>query len=169
MLKFVICQLNWVNELIWLQICQTTGWGGTPIRAYGLGGDEGEDLLARGLCIGVDHGKLGEVDHVGDDVNDGEDDDRPGDSLVERNVLIEGNERVEGRLAKKRDEVTANREKDEGHIDMEDERSRTGNSFGLRKEVRRCCVGSRPHERYADSRKVMPNVARAVTELSLSW
>lgn len=36
-----------INGLIRLQICQTTGWGGTPIRAYGLSGDEGEDLSTR--------------------------------------------------------------------------------------------------------------------------
>ncbi|KAK1247066.1 hypothetical protein MKX08_000868 [Trichoderma sp. CBMAI-0020] len=32
---------------LYKMICQTTGWGGTPIRAYGLGGDEGEDLSTR--------------------------------------------------------------------------------------------------------------------------
>ena len=107
--------------------------GHDPASSSGPGdevrGNEGEDLLARGLCIGVDHGKLGEVDHVGDDVNDGEDDDGPGDSLVERDVLVERDERVERRPAEEGDEVAADGEQDECDIDVEDERSRTRDSY----------------------------------------
>ena len=107
--------------------------GHDPASSSGPGdevrGDEGEDLLARGLCIGVDHGKLGEVDHVGDDVNDGEDDDGPGDGLVERDVLVEGDKRVQGRAPEERDEVTADGEEDEGNVDVEDESSCTGDGW----------------------------------------
>ena len=101
-----------------------------------VGRNERKHLLASRLRIRVNHGELSEVDHVRHDVDNGEDDDRPSDSLVERNVLIEGNERVEGRLAEERDKVTANREKDEGHIDMEDERSRTGDRWNEHAEAK---------------------------------
>lgn len=96
-----------------------------------VGCDEREDLLAGRLRVGVDHGKLSEVDHVGDNVHDGEDDDGPGNGLVERNVLVEGDERVQGRAAQQRDEVAANWEEDERDIDVEDERSGTGDRFGM--------------------------------------
>ena len=90
-----------------------------------VGCDKGDNLLAGGLRVGVNHGELGEVDHVGDNVDNREDDDGPGDGLVERDVLVEGDERVQGRAPEERDEVAADGEKDERDIDVEHERSRT--------------------------------------------
>lgn len=95
-----------------------------------VGGDEREELLARRLRVRVDDRELGEVDHVRDDVDDGEDDDGPGDGLVERDVLVEGDERVQRGPAEERDEVAANGEQDERNVDVEDERSGTGDRCG---------------------------------------
>ena len=94
-----------------------------------VGSNEGDDLLAGGLGVAVDHRELGEVDHVRDDVDDGEDDDGPGNRLVERDVLVERNERVERGPAEERDEVAANGEQDERNVDVEDESSCTGNGW----------------------------------------
>lgn len=114
----------------------TEGGGHDPSSGTRAGnevcGNECDDLLAGRLCVGVDHGELGEVDHVRDDVDDGEDDDGPGDGLVERDVLIERNERAKRRAAQDGDEVAADGEEDERDIDVEDERSRTRDS----------CIGS---------------------------
>ena len=101
-----------------------------------VGGDKGKDLLAGRLRVGVNHGKLSEVDHVGDDVDDREDDDGPGDSLVERDVLVEGDERVEGRAPEERDEVAADGQQDERNIDVEDERSGTRDRWNAHMLVR---------------------------------
>ena len=110
----------------------TEGGGHDPAGRAGasdeVGGDEREQLLACRLRVGVDERELSEVNHVRDDVNDGENDDGPGDGLVERDVLVEGDERVQGRAAKKRDEVAADGEEDKRDIDVEDERSRTRDS-----------------------------------------
>ena len=95
-----------------------------------VGGDECENLLTGRLRVRVDHRELGEVDHVGDDVDDREDDDGPGDGLVERDVLVEGDERVQGRAAQQGDEIAADREEDERSIDVEDECGRTRDRFG---------------------------------------
>ncbi len=90
-----------------------------------VGSDKSEDTLASGLRVRVDDRKLGEVDHVGDNVDDREDDDRPSDRLVERDVLVERNDRVERGLAEQGDEVAANGEQNERNIDVEDESSGT--------------------------------------------
>lgn len=93
-----------------------------------VGGNEGKELLPEGYRVWIDHDELGKVDHVGDNVHDGEDDNGPGDSLVEGDVLVERNEGVERRPTEHGDEVSADGEKDEGDIDVEDEGSGTGDS-----------------------------------------
>lgn len=55
-------------------------------------------------------------------------DNGPGGRLVEGDVLVERNVVVEGRLADEGNEVAADRQQDEDHIDVENERSGTSNS-----------------------------------------
>ena len=62
-------------------------------------------------------------------MNDGPEDDRPGGGLVKSNVLVEGNDVVQGSPAQHGDEVPAHREQDEGDIDMENEGDGTGNDW----------------------------------------
>ena len=63
------------------------------------------------------------------DVDDGPEDDRPGDHLMESDVLIEGDNVVERRAPEDGDEVPADGEEDEDHVDMQDQGSRTGNNY----------------------------------------
>ena len=63
-------------------------------------------------------GEVCEVEHVRDSVNDRPEDDGPGGGLVEGDVLIEGNDVVQGSPAEDGDEVPAYGEQDEGDIDM---------------------------------------------------
>ena len=52
-------------------------------------------------------------------MNDRPEDDGPGGGLVERDILVEGDDVVQGSLAQHGDEAPAHREQDEGDIDME--------------------------------------------------
>lgn len=56
-----------------------------------VGSQESDNALASVLRISVSHSKLGKVDHVCGDVNEGAEDDGPGGSLVESDVLVERN------------------------------------------------------------------------------
>lgn len=89
--------------------------------------EERDDALAGGGRARIRHGELVEVAHVRCDVDDGPKDDRPSDHLMESDVLIEGDNVVERRAPEDGDEVPADGEEDEDHIDVQDERSRTGN------------------------------------------
>ena len=51
-------------------------------------------------------------------MDDRPEDDGPGGGLVECDVLVEGNDIIQGSLAQQGDEVPANREQDEGDIDV---------------------------------------------------
>ena len=135
-------------------------WASDEVR-----GDERDDLLAGRLRVGVDHGELGEVDHVRDDVDDGEDDDGPGDGLVERDVLVEGDDLVQGRAAEDRDEVAAHREEDERDVDVQHERGRTSDRFGSHERSGNGLGWNAQLSRHL--RKVIPNVELEVTRLSL--
>lgn len=70
---------------------------------------ESNDTLSRGDCIRVCHRELVEVDHVSSNVHEREEDNRPGGRFVEGDVLVEGNNVVQGRPTKYRDEVPADR------------------------------------------------------------
>ena len=89
--------------------------------------DERRDHLAGRVVVGVGHGEFGVVDHVGSDVDKGEEDDRPGDHLVEGDVLVKGDEVIERGASEEGDEVPADGEEDKDDIDVEDEGGRTGN------------------------------------------
>jgi hypothetical protein len=67
------------------------------------------------------------VDHVGDNMNDSESHDRPCGGFVESDVLVEGNDTIEGGLAKERDEVAANGKENEDDIDIKNEGGGTSN------------------------------------------
>lgn len=58
---------------------------------------------------------------MSDDVNDGPKDDGPGGGFVEGDVLVERDDVVQGCLAQQGYEVPANREQNEGYIDVKNE------------------------------------------------
>ena len=72
--------------------------------------------------------EVGKVDHVGDSVNYRPEDNGPGSGLMEGDILVEGNDVVQRCSAQHGDEVPANREQDEGSINMEDESSSAGDN-----------------------------------------
>lgn len=66
------------------------------------------------------------VEIVRPDVNHGKDEDRPGDDLVHRNVLVERNDAVERRRAQQCDNVAADREQNKGAVQVEHGGGTTG-------------------------------------------
>ena len=88
--------------------------------------EDDEPLLGR-VCRR--NGEVCKVEHVGDGVNDGPEDDGPGGGLVEGDVLVEGNDVVQRRPAQHGDEVPAYGEQDEGNIDMQNESSSTSDDW----------------------------------------
>jgi hypothetical protein len=76
---------------------------------------------------GVRACELAEVPHVGTNMDRGKDNNGPRGCDVEFDVVIERNDIVQGRLAEERDEVSADWEKNEDDIEMEDECGGTGN------------------------------------------
>jgi hypothetical protein len=69
------------------------------------------------------------VEHVGDGVNERPEDDGPGGGLVEGDVLVEGNDVVQGCPAQHGDEVPAYGEQDEGDIDVKNEGGSTSDGW----------------------------------------
>jgi hypothetical protein len=63
-------------------------------------------------------GELGQVVPMCDCVNPGEEYDGPGDQLVESNVLVERDDVVQRRATSHRYQVSANREENEGYVDV---------------------------------------------------
>jgi hypothetical protein len=53
---------------------------------------------------------------MGDSVNPGEEDDSPGDQLVECDILVEGDDVVQGCATSHGDEVPAHGEENEGYV-----------------------------------------------------
>ena len=74
----------------------------------------------------VGHGKTIEVDHMRGDVNTGANDDGPCSGLVKSNVLVEGDDIIKGCAAEEGDEVAADGEEDEYHINMQYKCGATG-------------------------------------------
>jgi len=93
-----------------------------------VGIEESDKLGTACLCTGVCEGKLGKVDHVRDNVNDGADNDRPGGSLMESDTLVKGDDLVERCATKEGDKIAADGEEDEDDINVEDKGGGTGNS-----------------------------------------
>lgn len=89
--------------------------------------------LSRGSRL--HHSQSGKIDHMGHDVDHTECSDGPSRRLVEINVFLEGDDVVKGGLAKERDEIAANREEDENDINVEYQRSGTGDSIGHTKHL----------------------------------
>ena len=77
-------------------------------------------------CALVDVGEPGKVDHVCENVYGGEGDDGPRSGLVERDVLVEGDDIVERSPTEERDEVTANWKQNKGGVDVQYEGGATG-------------------------------------------
>jgi len=87
---------------------------------------DNEPLLGR-ICRR--NGEVRKVDHVGKGVNDRPEDEGPCGGLVESDVLVEGNDIVQGSPAQHGDEVPAYGEEDEGDIDMKNEGGSTSDSW----------------------------------------
>ena len=66
------------------------------------------------------------VEVVGADVDDGEDHDRPGDGLVEGDVLVKRNEPVEERRPEQGDDIAAHSEQNDAAIEVEHGRTTAG-------------------------------------------
>ena len=93
-----------------------------------VGLDEDNDALTRVGCIRVERRKFCIVDHVRCDMDKGKECNGPSYCLVEGNVLVEGDDVVQRCATEERDEVTANRQEDEDHVDMEDESGSTSDN-----------------------------------------
>ena len=109
--------------------------GHDPTSGAGAGGkvgfEEGNKLLTTCLCIGVCECEFDKVDHVRDNVDDGADNNRPGSGLVESDVLVKGDDLVEGCATEEGDKIAADGEEDEDDIDVQYKGSRTGDSWGM--------------------------------------
>ena len=88
-----------------------------------VGGQESDNGLARGGLSR--NSQLVEIDHVGKNVDGRADNDGPGGSLVEGDILVEGDDVVQRCATQNRNEVPADRQEDEDDIDMENECSST--------------------------------------------
>lgn len=75
---------------------------------------------------GVGLGQFVKVEVMGDGVDQGEEDDGPGDGLVEGDGLVKGHDSVQGCGAQPGDEGAADRQEDDARVDMEDQGGTTG-------------------------------------------
>lgn len=83
-----------------------------------VGLKKSDKFCATCRCGSVGERKFGKVDHVRCNMYDSANDNRPGGGLMESNVLVQGNDLVEGCATKEGDEIAADGEKDENDIDM---------------------------------------------------
>ena len=67
---------------------------------------------------------------MGKGVEKGEEDDTPGNGLVEGDGLVEGHDAVEGSRAQPGDEGPADGQEDDARVDVEDQGGSTGNWQG---------------------------------------
>jgi hypothetical protein len=106
------------------------GSGHDPASDAGPGGkvgiEESDKLCTTCLCTRVGFRELGKVDHVGENVHDGADDNGPGCGDVECDVLVKGDDLVERSAAEEGDKVAADGKENENDIDVEDQGGRTG-------------------------------------------
>lgn len=75
-----------------------------------------------GCCLGEQI----KVAVMGEGMEEGEEDDTPGDGLVECDGLVEGYDAVEGGRTKPGDEGPADREENDARVDMKNQSSSTG-------------------------------------------
>jgi hypothetical protein len=61
-----------------------------------VGVEESDKLGTACLCTGVCEGELCKVDHVRDNVDEGANNDRPGGSLMEGDILVKGDDLLRG-------------------------------------------------------------------------
>lgn len=87
-----------------------------------------QDDAVFGVGAGYD-GQAGKVEHVRDGVDKAEEDDGPCRELVEFDVLVEGDEVVEGGATKDGDEVAADRKEDERDVDVQDQSGCAGEGW----------------------------------------
>lgn len=89
-------------------------------------GEEESDYFFAGGGVLEGEDELGKVDHVGDGVDCGADDDSPGGGLVEGDVFVEWDDVVEWGAAQHGDEIPADRQQDKDDVDVEDEGGGSG-------------------------------------------
>jgi hypothetical protein len=110
------------------------GGGHDPASEAGPGGEvdieESDNLGTACRCGRVSHRELVKVDHMGEDVHDGADDNGPGCGYVQGDILVKGDDLVKRGAAEEGDEVAADGKEDEDDIDVEDEGGRTGDGYG---------------------------------------
>lgn len=94
--------------------------GHDPASRTGASGEVGSQECHNTTtgCWGGNQGKLIEVDHMREDMNDGADDNGPGGSFVESDILIEGDDVIQGRATEEGDEVAADGEQNKNNIDV---------------------------------------------------
>lgn len=110
-----------------------------------VGVEEGDELGATCLGVGVCHREFSEIDHVCPDVHGREENDRPCRGLVKGYVLVERDNMIEGRAAEERDKVAAHGEKDKDDVDVEDECSAAGDGCGVKGHYRLAQKVERTH------------------------
>jgi hypothetical protein len=88
-----------------------------------------EENEERADLPGLGEAETGKVDHVGDDVDDGEKDDGPCGGLVEGDVLVKGDDVAQGGNTEEGDKVAADGEEDERGIDVQDQGGGAGNGW----------------------------------------
>jgi hypothetical protein len=93
----------------------------TPTRSCG---EVGEDETHESEFI--ECGEAGEVVPVSNSVDPGEEDDSPGDELVEGDVLVEWDDIIQWRTTGHRDEVPAHWKENKGYINVQYQSCRTG-------------------------------------------
>lgn len=77
-----------------------------------------EQHQERSDLLGLREAETGKVDHVREDMDDCEEDDRPCCGFVERDILVEGDDVTEGGDTEEGDEVSADGEEDECCVDV---------------------------------------------------
>lgn len=100
----------------------TEGNGHYPTSDAGSSGkvgvEEGDELGTGCLCVRICHRKSVKVDHVREDMHCSAGNDRPGGGLMERDVLVEGNDLVKRCTTEEGDKIAADGEQDEDDINM---------------------------------------------------
>jgi hypothetical protein len=142
--------------------------GHDPARDAGTGREVGrkkEPDLGADTRGRVDVGQLGKVDHVRQDMDDGENDDGPCCRLVEGDVLVEGDDVVQRGAAEQRDEVSADGEQDEDDVHVQYKGGRTSDGYGPPELVHNSHAAQKNDR---SVRKVNPSRALAFSELSFN-
>jgi hypothetical protein len=95
-----------------------------------VGSEKNSDLCSSARTL-VRCSQPGKVHHVGQNMDNGEKDDRPSRGLMESDVLVERNDVVQWCPTEKGNEVPADGEEDEGDINVQNKGSSTSDRCKL--------------------------------------